>query len=596
MEDSSVCIPQTAESDPQNNTASTPNAASVVDLDKVINTKIDSTQVEGERSDEELLKGLLTDNYCHVCCSELLFESHRLSHYKGKKHAQKVRVFLNAVRTEKAKGSQTMPNDKNRFCELCNMVFSSHVVAKSHYEGKVHAKNLRKQSLHPPDRDPEACTSPSLTQDPDKFDQKSSPEGDTELCVDPTDDSASPSTDVALTDPKKYCSLCAASFNNPQMAFQHYNGRKHQRIQARQDLLKELGEDVQQASYLMCHMCGVLLHSVETYQAHMQGNKHQIREKKISDLFKSQPKVYSTFADELADYIQVQKARGITPKANQVLPQDGTQKEDANKEEENQEELAEWDMIETNQAIPSNSNPSHMSHPGMWHPPYPGPPWPPHGRDFNCPPPLLQCSVSSQSTSWPTNSRRQRRLSSSSTYTTSSSTTHSSDSTLTSDSEASEHRPREKRRVLRTKRDRGRKGGDEVSEKGERRKKRRRQESDYDSEEKGREQSVDSEEEARRKKLKIHGKWRRQERKHKQENFEAVKAERQMETLQPEHTAEDRNETEVHLQSDFNIEQSDSGHDKPTKPKYRKEKKKTKERVDTRTEEEKLWDDSILGC
>lgn len=40
--------------------------------------------------------------------------------------------------------------DKNHFCELCNMVFSSHVVAKSHYEGKIHTKNLRKQGLQPP--------------------------------------------------------------------------------------------------------------------------------------------------------------------------------------------------------------------------------------------------------------------------------------------------------------------------------------------------------------------------------------------------------------------------------------------------------------
>lgn len=42
-----------------------------------------------------------------------------------------------------------MPADKERFCELCNMVFSSPVVAQSHYEGKVHTKNLRKQGLQP---------------------------------------------------------------------------------------------------------------------------------------------------------------------------------------------------------------------------------------------------------------------------------------------------------------------------------------------------------------------------------------------------------------------------------------------------------------
>lgn len=48
MDDTSVCTPLPAESDSQNNTTSTPNVASVTDADKVINTKIDSTQVEGE--------------------------------------------------------------------------------------------------------------------------------------------------------------------------------------------------------------------------------------------------------------------------------------------------------------------------------------------------------------------------------------------------------------------------------------------------------------------------------------------------------------------------------------------------------------------
>lgn len=47
------------------------------------------------------------------------------------------------------KPHQNLPVDKERFCELCNMVFSSPVVAQSHYEGKVHTKNLRKQGLQP---------------------------------------------------------------------------------------------------------------------------------------------------------------------------------------------------------------------------------------------------------------------------------------------------------------------------------------------------------------------------------------------------------------------------------------------------------------
>lgn len=48
MDDRHVCTPLLAEAGAQNNTTSTPNAASATDADKVINTKIDSTQVEGE--------------------------------------------------------------------------------------------------------------------------------------------------------------------------------------------------------------------------------------------------------------------------------------------------------------------------------------------------------------------------------------------------------------------------------------------------------------------------------------------------------------------------------------------------------------------
>lgn len=97
------------------------------------------------------------------------------------------------------------------------------------------------------DRYPEVHSRPSLCQNPDNAVQKSSQEGVVEP-QNPTAAVTAPSTDVDLTDPNKYCVLCAASFNNPQMALQHYNGRKHQRNQSRHELLKELGDNVQQGN------------------------------------------------------------------------------------------------------------------------------------------------------------------------------------------------------------------------------------------------------------------------------------------------------------------------------------------------------------
>ncbi|TNM88566.1 hypothetical protein fugu_004820 [Takifugu bimaculatus] len=103
MDDSKVCTPLLAESDAQKNTSNSSYKGSVTDADKVIITNTDSIKVEGVKRDEDLLKGLLADDYCHVCEAVLLFESQRLSHYEGKKHAQRVRVYLQAKRAERTK-------------------------------------------------------------------------------------------------------------------------------------------------------------------------------------------------------------------------------------------------------------------------------------------------------------------------------------------------------------------------------------------------------------------------------------------------------------------------------------------------------------
>ncbi|XP_029991330.1 zinc finger matrin-type protein 1 isoform X2 [Sphaeramia orbicularis] len=496
-----------------------------------------------------------------------------------------------------------MTTDKDRFCELCNMVFSSPVVAKSHYEGKIHNKNLRKQGLHPPG----THTIQNQTQAPVNTDHNSAPEGRTDHQMHPAATAVPPSTEVDLKDPNKYCSLCAASFNNPQMALQHYNGRKHQRNQARQELLKELGDADQQATCLICQICSAQFNSVEMYQAHMQGNKHQTREKKVIDLCKSQQKVYSTFADELADYIQVQKARGITPKSGHALPLIETQQGCEEEEEEEQEGLHKGNVMQVNNPKtnpPPTSSPPPHPHPGPgcfypvegWHPLYKGSPWPPHRWDYSYPPPASTGSASSQFTSPPMKRRRRRQRSSSSSFTTSSSysSSYSSSSSSTSDSDSSDHRHRERRHIRRSRRDRSRRERSEDSDKEERR--RWRGIRDNESEERRREESGQSDKEKRRRKHKPGGKRRKHEKKSRQTDLKEDGVEKTEDMLKLESVAESRNEAEGHIETEMNAEQLEGGPVESAKAKNRKDKKKTKEKVDTRTEEEKLWDDSILGC
>ncbi|KAF3850438.1 hypothetical protein F7725_012210 [Dissostichus mawsoni] len=43
-------------------------------------------------------------------------------------------------------------------------------------------------------------------------------------------------------DSDRYCQLCNAWFNNPGMAQQHYDGKKHKKNASRADLLQSLGK------------------------------------------------------------------------------------------------------------------------------------------------------------------------------------------------------------------------------------------------------------------------------------------------------------------------------------------------------------------
>ncbi|XP_011929001.1 PREDICTED: zinc finger matrin-type protein 1-like isoform X2 [Cercocebus atys] len=107
-------------------------------------------------NEQEEKAELFTDKFCQVCGVMLQFESQRISHYEDEKHAQNVSFYFqmhgeqNEVPGKKMKmhvenfqvhGYEGV--DKNKFCDLCNMMFSSPFIAQSHYVGKVHAKKLK---------------------------------------------------------------------------------------------------------------------------------------------------------------------------------------------------------------------------------------------------------------------------------------------------------------------------------------------------------------------------------------------------------------------------------------------------------------------
>ncbi|XP_020507106.1 zinc finger protein 346 [Labrus bergylta] len=223
---------------------------------------------------------LFSDSQCKVCSAVLISESQKLTHYQSKKHANKVRRYFSlqnekeqAVKKIKSSPDADCNNgDTDRFkkCHICDMTFSSPVVAESHYQGKVHAKNLR--------------LIPGVA--------SQTPPSQTPPTVQPKKKPAEDLSSVAVTggnnnnnnsNPDRFCSICQASFNNPLMAQQHYVGKKHRKQMTKLKLMETYGPSTAPASTLKgypCTVCSIELNSVEQYQSHISGAKHKNQVKK----------------------------------------------------------------------------------------------------------------------------------------------------------------------------------------------------------------------------------------------------------------------------------------------------------------------------
>nr|XP_033799159.1 zinc finger matrin-type protein 4-like isoform X1 [Geotrypetes seraphini] len=179
---------------------------------------------------------LFTDSYCNICNAQLISRSQRIAHYESKKHANKVRLYYmlhpedggppsKKLRPDDPESDETEV-DKNKCCTLCNMFFTSAIVAESHYQGKTHAKRVKLVL----GESPSTCACTETAQELPEEPQMS-----------PTDCDL-PWAYINGSDSGKFCNLCSAWFNNPSMAQQHYEGKKHKKNAARAKLLQRLGE------------------------------------------------------------------------------------------------------------------------------------------------------------------------------------------------------------------------------------------------------------------------------------------------------------------------------------------------------------------
>ncbi|XP_029545716.1 zinc finger matrin-type protein 4 isoform X4 [Salmo trutta] len=185
--------------------------------------------------------GLFTESYCNICNAQLISESQRVAHYESKKHANKVRLFYmlhpedggpasKRLRPDNA-DSEERAVDGNKCCSLCNMFFTSAIVAQSHYQGKTHAKSVKLVLGSSPTISTTSDSSPCPSDTPPL----------------PMPPPPAPPITWLVTNGNtacRSCFLCGVWFNNPAMAQQHYEGKKHRRNAARRQLLDQLADNL----------------------------------------------------------------------------------------------------------------------------------------------------------------------------------------------------------------------------------------------------------------------------------------------------------------------------------------------------------------
>ncbi|KAJ0023591.1 hypothetical protein NQD34_003490 [Periophthalmus magnuspinnatus] len=580
----------------------------VPEFNTVTNTSIGSAR--SKDSEEEQLKHVLTESHCHLCDAVLVHTSQRTAHYQGKKHAMKLRTYLQMLRGHRTEGvsMRSLPSDRDQFCSLCNMVFSSAVVAKSHYNGKVHSKNLRKHGLpaNAPSFAPmniSASSISSTTASPAPGSSSAPLSSFASLSSSSLSSSAPPEPDT-----NRFCSLCRTSFTHRQMALQHYGGKKHQRNQSRQEVLQSMEveggkgqtafKNITQryrcvylkfsvcspADSLHCALCCLHFSSVEMYQAHMGGAKHINKEHKVVEMCRSQQKVYSSFNDELQDYIKVQQVRGLHPKPA-LKETNNEANKDSNQDTYNKvckdpsDKLQDYSWVQQARRMhpkPALKERNKETYEDTEEDTY-----------FYCPPPSLNYPVH---LAWgtpgrdytpqadPRFGRRKRK------YRKKASSESISESSVSSDSSSEGEREKRRRVKERRKGDKERKEGGEEMKHGCK----ETREGSEDTKEGCEERRKGVEEMNQEREKRRHRKRRRDgdsgSKRHKNQEAAGLEEERREEDAEQE-DAEDSSDQGALQQA----RQQDS-------EKQRSKREKRKKEEDVRTEEERLWDDSILGC
>nr|KAF6360961.1 zinc finger matrin-type 1 [Myotis myotis] len=288
----------------------------------------DTTGTEQEKTE------VFTDNFCNVCRVVLPFESQRISHYESEKHAENVRFYFhiygkqNEVPSKRKKMNvrnfqvhKTEVVDRNKFCDLCNMTFNSPIVAQSHYVGKVHTKKL-KQLMEEHDQVPPSgfqakmafsvrtyncyiCNITFTSLEMFRFHMQGSEHQIKESITISLVKNSKKTQDSYQVESEDYMRAQKVREPEPKICFRKMEDNSLETRGYR----KVVG-------FQSRHRVYEQRHPYETFRTYPESYKiSQTVENRLPHYLPAYSrKTYDSFQDELEEYIKVQKARGLHPK------------------------------------------------------------------------------------------------------------------------------------------------------------------------------------------------------------------------------------------------------------------------------------------
>ncbi|XP_035697486.1 zinc finger matrin-type protein 3-like isoform X2 [Branchiostoma floridae] len=157
------------------------------------------------------------------------------------------------------------------YCKVCNVSLNSPPQARSHYNGKNHAKKVRQY-----------LSKTQLSQMQVSQDDESETATVAPPTCSPEKEAAGEAADAEVSeDPSRfdYCKICGVTFNSAVHAQSHYQGKPHAKrlkaLMAAQNRQDGTGAATRQKSQFLCQTCNIYLNSQTQLESHLSSMKHQ---------------------------------------------------------------------------------------------------------------------------------------------------------------------------------------------------------------------------------------------------------------------------------------------------------------------------------